>query len=275
MDGPASPLASPPAGPPPAGRALDRRSFLGGLLTLVCTAPLAGVACSGDDDRPSPAVASDAGPDTPFGNWLVPAGTTLAPAQYALLSAAMDAMIPGDEGSPGAILCGAPWYLDQLLGAFASDPPRIFAGGPYSGRHGGVDGFSHFTPLTRVERIRWQTYLEGSRGIAEREFNGPVIGLRETYEKALDALDAAARALSTDGKGDPFTLQDQPTRVALLQSADETFVQMLYEHTVEGTYGDPVYGGNHDMKGWGAIRYEGDRQPLGYTAAQMLHPENG
>ncbi len=268
------PAALPTETPAPASdpRGLRRRSFLGGLLTLVCAAPLAGTACT-DDAPPAGPTPSDAGPDVPLGAWLVPAGTTLDPARYALLSAAMDAMIPGDEASPGAILCGAPWYLDQLLGAFRSEPPRIFAGGPYSGRHGGVDGFSRFTPLTRVERIRWQTYLEGSKGIAEREFNGPVVGLRETYERGLDALDAAARG--DDGKGDAFTLQDQPTRIALLQTADEAFVSLLYEHAVEGTYGDPVYGGNHDMKGWGAIRYEGDRQPLGYTAAQMLHPENG
>ena len=53
----------------------------------------------------------------------------------------MDLLIPGDEWGPGAGEAGAADYVDRLLGAFAFDPPRIWAGGPYSGRHGGAPGF--------------------------------------------------------------------------------------------------------------------------------------
>ncbi len=62
-------------------------------------------------------------------------------------------------------------------------------------------------------------------------------------------------------------------RRQLLLAADEAFVQTLYEHAVEGTYGDPVYGGNFELRGWAAIGYEGDRHPLGYSAEQMVKPE--
>lgn len=234
---------------------LTRRAFLGGLITLVCAPP----ALSGCGD-PAPA-----------GSWPIPAGTVLSPARYATLSAAMDTLIPGDAASPGAVLCGAPYYLDQLLGAFRADPPRIFAGGPYSGRHGGEDGFSHFQPLNRVERIRWQTFLEGSLGRPEREWNGPVKGLLATLNDGLDALDADAR----DRDGAPFAALDGPARRAVITAADAEFVNLLYEYAVEGCYADPVYGGNQDGQGWTAIRFEGDRQPLGFTAAQMLHPTDG
>jgi hypothetical protein len=50
---------------------------------------------------------------------------------------------------------------------------------------------------------------------------------------------------------------------------------MAYNHAVEGTYGDPIYGGNFEMKGWKVIDFEGDRQPVGFTVRQMLHPEDG
>jgi gluconate 2-dehydrogenase gamma chain len=231
---------------------------LGGAITLVCAAPLWELGCS----HPGASV---------IDGFTVPAGTYLPASDYARLAALMDALVPGDPSSPGALDAHAPWYLDQLLGAFRSDPPRIYAGGPYSGRHGGLDGFSQFQPLTRVEALRWRTYLEGSQGIREREWNGPVKGILDEYREGLAALDAAAH----QQHGRPFTALSHDERVALVAKADEKFVEMAYTHAVEGTYADPVYGGNFEEGGWRAIAYEGDRQPVGYTARQMSNPEDG
>jgi hypothetical protein len=229
------------------------------MVTLMAPAPVLGGCASGTSEEPAK------------GGWPVPAHTKLSRARYVTLVAAMDALIPGDEASPGATLAHAAYYLDQLLGAFDVDPPRIYAGGPYSGRHGGEDGFSQFQKLTRVEELRWRTYLEGSQGIPEREWNGPVTGLIEKYETWLDVLDQSAR----DSEGAAFATLDVGTRSKLVQKADPELVSTLYGHAVEGTYGDPVYGGNHDQLGWAAIDYEGDRQPVGYSAEQMAHPEEG
>ncbi|MBI5488670.1 MAG: gluconate 2-dehydrogenase subunit 3 family protein [Deltaproteobacteria bacterium] len=262
--------------PPPS---LTRRRFLGGAVTLVCATPVFGLgaACGdredGDDEHGGDG--GDAGGDaretTTVDGWIVPVGTKLSAERFAALCALMDALIPGDETSPGAVLARAPWYLDQLLGAFDAEPPRIFAGGPYSGRHGGDDDFSRFQPLTRVEELRWRTYLEGSRGLPEREWNGPVVGLLERYETGLDALEVAAQA----AHGRRFALLSGDERRALLLAADTAFVDLAYGQAVEGTYGDPVYGGNFELSGWAAIGYEGDRQPEGYTAREMSHPEEG
>ena len=43
-------------------------------------------------------------------------------------------------------------YIDGFLGAFTFDPPRIWAGGPTSGRHGGVAGFATFHRLSAARR---------------------------------------------------------------------------------------------------------------------------
>jgi hypothetical protein len=251
-------------------RTISRRRFLGGAVTLVCGTPVFGAlaSCTGDGDDHG---AGDGGGTLTVDGWAVPRDTKLGPERYAALAALFDALIPGDESSPGAVLADAPWYLDQLLGAFDVEPPRIFAGGPYSGRHGGADDFSTFQPLTRVEAIRWRTYLEGSRGLAEREFNGPVVGLQEIYATGLAALDAAAQA----AHGARFATLSTDDRRALLLVADGTFVGIAYAHAVEGSYGDPVYGGNRALRGWAAIGYEGDRQPEGYTAREMANPEEG
>lgn len=234
------------------------------MVTLVCAPPAAVLGC-GDGEGAAPAE------PTLIDGWEVPGRAHLAPERFATLAALFDALIPGDDQSPGATLAHAAWYVDQLLGAFDVDPPRIFAGGPYSGRHGGADGFSEMQPLTRVEEIRWRTYIEGSLGIAEREWNGPVIGLGQRYAQGLDELDR----LALERHGDPFRRLALAQRRSLIEEAAPDFVALAYDHAVEGTYGDPVYGGNLDMLGWAAIDYEGDRQPVGYTARQMSHPEEG
>ncbi|HEY3354337.1 MAG TPA: hypothetical protein VGQ83_13880 [Polyangia bacterium] len=239
---------------------ITRRRFLGGAVTLVCASPLVGPLLSG---------CSSAGAARPtrIDGWDVPPGTVLTPERFARLAALFDALVPGDEAAPGATQAHAAWYLDQLFGAFNVDPPRIFAGGPYSGRHGGLDGFRQFQPLTRVERIRWQTYLEGSRGIPAREFNGPVVGVIQQYEEQLDALPVVG--------GRRFTALDVDERRSVAGGLDEAFLTTAYRHAVEGTYSDPVYGGNFEGRGWAVIDYEGDRQPGGYTPHQIAHPEEG
>lgn len=175
-----------------------------------------------------------------------------------VLEAACDRLVPGD-GSPGAVEAGAVDYIEGLLGAFLVDPPRIWAGGPTSGRHGGKAGFSEFHRLSRIDEIAWRTRIEGSLGIAEREFNGPVVGLQQLYREGLAQL------------GPDFTSISPEERDERLRGA-ESFTAVLYEHCCEGMYGAPEYGGNPDVVGWRAIDYPGDVQPRGWTDAEVSGP---
>jgi hypothetical protein len=147
-------------------------------------------------------------------------------------------------------------YVDGLLGAFTFDPPRIWAGGPFSGRHGGEAGFERFLPLGPLEELAWRTRIEGSGGRPEREFNGPVIGLQQRYREGLAAL------------GPDFAGLDPEQQDARLD-AEPAFKRLLYQHACEGMYGDPVYGGNRDGMGWRAVGFEGDVQPRGWTPAEV------
>jgi hypothetical protein len=164
-----------------------------------------------------------------------------------VIGAACDRLIPG------AADAGVSDYVDTLLGAFTFDPPRIFAGGPFSGRHGGDASFDDWLPLGAMEELAWRTRIEGSQGRPEREFNGPVIGWQERYRDGVAALGADF----ADADGDE---QDRRLDVAI-----DGFKELLYVHACEGMYGDPVYGGNRDLAGWQAIDFVGDVQPRGYT----------
>ena len=179
--------------------------------------------------------------------------------EYTTLSAACDRMIPPFDTGPGASAAGVPDYIDRLLGAFSFDPPRIWAGGPTSGRFGGEAAFATFHRLSALDELAWRMRIEGSCGLPEREFNGPVVGLQERYREGLSAL------------GADFTDLDESEQVARLRALPE-FTDMLYGHCCEGMYGAPEYGGNRDLAGWKAIGFDGDVQPRGWTDEEVSNP---
>lgn len=174
--------------------------------------------------------------------------------ELATVAAAADRLLPPSPelGAVGGAAGGVADYVDQLLGAFAFDPPRIWAGGPFSGRKGGDASFDRWVPLRPVDELAWRMRIEGSLGRSEREFAGPVVGLQERYRAGLDAL------------GTDFTTLDAADQDARLDAAP-AFKALLYEHACEAMYGDPVYGGNRDGSGWQFIGFPGDAQPRGYT----------
>jgi len=183
----------------------------------------------------------------------------LAPEQCAVVAAACDRLIPGSASA------GVADYVDGLLDAFSADPPRIWAGGPFSGRHGGLaddePGFQGFLELGPIEELAWRTRIEGSRGIPEREFNGPVRGLQEEYADGLAAL------------GEDFASATNSEQDQRLDAVPE-FKALMYRHACEGMYGDPVYGGNRDGAGWTAIGFAGDTQPRGWTDVEVRGPSS-
>jgi hypothetical protein len=166
-----------------------------------------------------------------------------------------DALLPAHGEFPGAGAAGAADYVDRILGAFTADPPLIWAGGPYSGRHGGTPGFDEFLPLSRLEELAWRTRIEGSRARPEREWNGPVRGWQEVYRDGIAALD------------DTRTLDGDVTDLAL--DGQPELKQLLFEHACEASYGAPEYGGNRDLAGWRMIGYAGDVQPRGWSDPEV------
>lgn len=176
--------------------------------------------------------------------------------EYAAVEAIADLMIAPVDGHPGGRALGVAAYVDNLLGAFTVDPPLIFAGGPFSGRAGGEASFADFLPLSRNEELAWRTRVEGSRGLAEREFNGPVRGYQEIYREGVAAL------------GADFVDLDPAAQLERMKPQRELRT-LLYEHACEAAYGAPEYGGNRDLGAWRAIQFPGDVQPRGYTDEEV------
>lgn len=152
-----------------------------------------------------------------------------------VLAAAADRLLPGSAAA------GVTGYVDQLLDAFAFEPPRIWAGGPFSGRHGGAASFDKWIPLGPMEERAWRARIDE---------------WRTRYRELVDRLGADFPGLGGD---------EQDARLA----AAGDLRSLLYTHACEATYGDPLYGGNRDFAGWDAVGWVGDVQPRGYTDAEV------
>ena len=166
-------------------------------------------------------------------------------------------LVPPVDGHPGAAALGVVDYIDGLLDAFAVDPPRIWAGGPYSGRAGGDAEFGHFLELSPLEALAWRTRIEGSLGIPERErLTDPSSGGRTTTARAWP-------------RSVPISPASTPTSRTPASTRSPTSGSSSTSTSSRARYAAPEYRGNRDLGGWTAIGFPGDVQPRGYTDEEV------
>lgn len=214
----------------------------------------------------------------------LPDGSTAAPStvpkqfltaeEHATLAAFVDRLIPADT-DPGALAAGCADAIDYLLGAFLTEPAFIYAGGPFSDRAGSADNhFARFLSLDHYEQTAWRLAIEGSRGMAALEFNGPVKGLQAIYREGLAQLDVRAQTMGSAN----FAALSAPQRDLIINDSSDALIAALldvaFPATLNAFYGAPEYGGNRDGAGWGFTAYDGDVQPRGYSDTQVVQPDN-
>ena len=155
---------------------------------------------------------------------------------------------PAEAGHPGAREAGVTGYIDAMLGALTGPVPVIFAGGPWSNRHAsGPDRMADSIPPDPVTLIAWRKRLES---------------WQEQYREGVAALDRLA--------GGDFAVAGHEEQDKILARQDTSaFRSLLFEHTIEGLYANPEYGGNRGLAGWRDIGFPGDSQPLGYPAGEV------
>lgn len=153
----------------------------------------------------------------------------LSAAQRGTLDAALARMIPAaGPGDWSAADVGAGDYIERLL---AGDG-HIYAGGPTR------PSFGDFPPLSRVKEMGWAAEIDR---------------LRDVYADGLAELDRRAGGSFVDA---PEAIQDLVLTTLDLEGSP--FFDALYEHTMEGVYGHPVYGGNAGYRSWEDLCYQGD-----------------
>jgi gluconate 2-dehydrogenase gamma chain len=231
---------------------LTRRSLLqsGGLLAVALAAGVDLTSCSSDDGSP-PAPAPS---------------PVLTGHERAVLEAATARLVPGPDDDPGeaehpgAREAHAVDYIVMLLGALQEDPPKVFAGGPFSDRGGSKrNDMAHFLPLNPAVKGYWRAQLDD---------------LVAAYRDGLAQLDALAGGdFAAASPADQDAALAENPRVRHLPAGSSGFTDLLFQHTIEGCYSVPEYGGNAGGAMWEAIEFPGDVQPRGYEADQVTNAD--
>ena len=207
--------------------ALPRRKFLLGA-GLAGTAIAAGMSEQGQaqPQPPAPAAAVAPAPDTdPF--------VTLTAAEAAFIVAAVDTLIPADELSPSGSDCGVAIFIDRQLGSAWGGGAKMYRSGPF---HKGKPEQGYQLPLSPADFIR--------AGIAAgNEWS------RKTYGHDFDRLDADKRieALKAMEEG----------KAEFSGIGAKAFFARVLALTMEGFFGDPIYGGNRNKASWRMLQFPG------------------
>jgi gluconate 2-dehydrogenase gamma chain len=167
-----------------------------------------------------------------------------------------------------------------VLGAVAAVPARVLAQATTAAPYANLTAAEAATLEAIVARLIPRDangpgaleagaarYIDGALGNA-------LAAQRPAYAAGLAALDAHARSRA----GGPFASLPPERQDELIADLEENrapgfmpsssaFFELVLGHTLEGTFGDPHYGGNQDFIGWELIGYPGLR--LAVTAEQQ------
>ena len=113
----------------------------------------------------------------------------------------------------------------------------------------------------------------------DRALTGPIASSKAAYVSGLAALDAYAQS----SKGAPFTKLNARDQDAVLTDLEKNvakdfrpsanaFFDMVRNHTMQGMFSDPYYGGNANFIGWDLIGYPGIRMVVSAEDQSMSKP---
>jgi predicted TIM-barrel enzyme len=137
-------------------------------------------------------------------------------------------LIPGNPSNPGAKEARAVIYIDRALAGFFNHLQTFYR-----------EGIADFD---RASRSRYGSAFLELNESQQDEFLRSVEGALEQQ-----SVEGALR----DGQAGRFS----------------QFFAVVYQHTLEGTFGDPIYGGNRDAIGWKMVGFPGAQ--WSYAAEQM------
>jgi gluconate 2-dehydrogenase gamma chain len=113
----------------------------------------------------------------------------------------------------------------------------------------------------------------------DRALTGPLASSKAAYVSGLAAIDAYAQS----NKGAPFVKLNARDQDAVLTDFEKNaakpflpnpagFFNMVRNHTLQGMFSDPYYGGNANFVGWDLIGYPGIRMVVSAEDQSMSKP---
>ena len=156
----------------------------------------------------------------------------LTSSELEIVRAIVGRIIPTDDLGPGADEAGVHIYIDQVLaGPDAASLSLYQAGLAAIDSAAGADGFASAEPQIQDDILR--SVETGGGGEATPVADGQSDGTPTDQEAGIVG------------------------RQGVRADVPEAFFPTLLEHTRQGMFGDPVYGGNANFVGWNLIGYPG------------------
>lgn len=151
------------------------------------------------------------------------------------LDAAVERLIPGDPGHPGAREAGVTVFIDRQLSGPYGMAETWYMRGPWPTGDEEQGWQSKLTPA--------QMYRAAIRDIQSH--------CQQKYGKHYEALSAEQQ----DG-----VLHGLETgHIDLPDTSAKQFFELLWANTQQGFLADPMYGGNRDFAGWKLVGFPGPR----------------
>ena len=140
-------------------------------------------------------------------------------------------IIPGDEADPGAREAGATTYVDRALAGFLRELQTFYR-----------------RALSRLDDDCREQLGSSFADLGADEQDG-----------ILGRLEAGAQGAEGESEVRDVSWNDE--------SLLATFFEVIREHVMQGTFCDPVHGGNRGLVGWRLIGFPGAH--WGYSEEQM------
>lgn len=174
--------------------------------------------------------------------------------QARTVEAIAERIIPGDGAAAGATQAGVVYYIDRAISGFSLGLQRVYRLGLRE-----LEGFckrehsAQFVDLT----------AEQQDGILRRLLGKETSGSDTVHPAGLGQPAAEGQPVAEPEQRDEGSGSSAGVDFGLLR----LFFAVIREHTVEGYFCDPAYGGNRGAVGWRLVGFPGAQ--WGYTAEQM------
>lgn len=182
------------------------------------------------------------------------------PHEAATVDALVSRILPGSAEDPGAHEAGVLFYIDQSLGgAGLGFTLKTYLQGPFP-----VVSEEPVPVTAASARDVYDAVPVAVEEVGRYGYQS-VLSPQEIYRRGLEFVDGYAQGLfqqdfvdlSAEQQDQILTDMDEGRVTGFEGPSGEAFFTQLRNDTIEGMFGDPMYGGNRDLAGWKLIGYPG------------------
>lgn len=238
---------------------LSRRGFVTSSGAALATTGMATVGAATTHAMQATPVADEAAHDMPMGE-PERAIAFFNIHEAATVDALVSRILPGSADDPGAHEAGVVFFIDRNLGgANLGYSLKTYTQGPFP-----TVAEEPVTVEAASSRDIYDYVNVAAEQIGRYGYQS-VLSPQEIYRRGIEFVDAFTQEqfetdfidLTPEQQDEILTAMSEDTATGFAGPSARAFFTQLRNDTIEGMFGDPMYGGNRDLVGWRLIGYPG------------------